>query len=225
MGMWLREDVPRLRPSPFVDAGVRGSNGTEVVSVFLRHARVLNNRRLWRSADVLLYIVAIDGHVDSEEDAPFWSQSMFFPRVKDGSTLPIDPNQGWLGYRGTPGEFVNFYLLAMRDSEATRRFSKLLKENMAATGIGRAAGAAVSIFSGPDGTLAAPLAREVTERAVDTTLDYFSRKQDLAIGAYYGSLVAEKNYGEGLNPADYPLGTISCGDALEIAYEVTRVRT
>ena len=84
------------------------------------------------------------------------------------------------------------------------------------------AGAAVSIYANLEPHITAEMVRKLTTKAADTTLDYFSKQRSLVIGIYYGSLIREKDYGLGLNPANYPASRLNCGDALEIAYEVKR---
>ena len=96
----------------------------------------------------------------------------------------------------------------------------ILQDNLVAEGIGIGIAALTSIFAGPVAPLTIPAARDATTKAVETTLDYFSKQKNAAIGTYYVSLLEENNYGRGLHPSGYPNSVLTCGDALEIAYEI-----
>jgi hypothetical protein len=223
MGNWLLEEESRFEPSLMVEGAARAARSRKTYSILLRNVKVLDNRRLFGAADVIVYSVVVDGYPDMKSGQPFWTKQLTFPHVKDGATLTsIDPDLGVLIYRGRARDFVNLYFLVVRDTESSRDLAKLLKENFIAQGIGTVAGAAVSIFANLPPQITAPMARELTTTAVDTTLDFFAGQKNVVIGTYYGSLLKGQSYGVGLHPADYPASRLNCGGALEIAYEVTR---
>jgi hypothetical protein len=222
MGNWLLKEEPSFEPSLMVQSASRAVRSKETYSILLRNVTVLNNRRLLLSADVIVYTVVVDGYPDMKSSQPFWGEEFHFFGVKDGAVLPIDPAHGVQIYRGKPRHFMNLYVLVVRDTQTTRDFAKLLKDNLVAEGIGTLAGAAVSIYANLPPQITVEMARELTKKAADTTRDYFSKQRNLVIGVYYGSLIREKDYGLGLNPADYPVSRLNCGGALEIAYEVKR---
>ncbi len=223
MTEWLlREETP-FEPSLFVSGAARLARSKETCSILLRAVKVLDNRRLLLASDVIIYAVTVDGYPDMKSKTPFWMQQFNFPHVKDGATLSsIDKDSGVLVYRGRPRDFLNLYLLVVRDAQSTREFAKLLQDNFVAKGLGTLAGAAVSIFSGLPAGITAPVARELVTQAVGTTVDYFAKQSNLAIGAYYVSFIRERGFGAGLHPSDYPATLMNCGGALEIAYEVSK---
>ncbi|AIF85025.1 hypothetical protein NTE_02990 [Candidatus Nitrososphaera evergladensis SR1] len=195
-------------------------NGSCALS--LLKVRILETRKLFGATDVILYSIVVNGLPDMKSGTPFWSRQDKFPQVKKGATLSIDPDLGVLLFRGRPQGFLNLYLVAVRDTEETRQFAQLLKENFVAKGIGTIAGSLIQIFSGPTGPVTVPLAREATTQAVEATIDYFAKQKNLAIGVYYASLIREKNYGLGYHPNDYPDSMINCDGHFEVAYEVQK---
>lgn len=221
MSAWLCTEETPFAPSLFVTGAARAARTTQTCSVLLRTVRVLDNKRLFWAADVVVYAVTVDGYPDMKSQTPFWVQQFLFANVKDGATLPIDSQTGVLLYRGRPRDFLNLYLLVIRDTKTTQDFATLLKQNFVANGIGTLAGAAVSIYAGLPATATAPVVRDLTTQAVNTTLDYFSQQKNQVIGAYYASLLPEHTYGVGLHPPNYSAGLIDCGGALAIGYQVT----
>jgi hypothetical protein len=225
MSNWLLKEEPSFEPSLMIQSASRAVRSKETYSILLRNVTVLDNRRLLLSADVIVYTLVIDGYPDMQSNQPFWGEEFHFFGVKNGAVLPIDPEHGVQIYRGKPRHFMNLYVLVVRDTRATRDFAQLLKDNFVAKGIGTLAGAAISIYGNLPPQVTVETARELTTTVTDTTLDYFSKQKNLVIGVYYGSLIREKDYGLGLNPANYPASRLNCGGALEIAYEVKRAGT
>lgn len=222
MSQWLIQDETPFQPSLLLATSSRSTRTRAPYAVVLRAIRVLNNRRLFFSSDVLVYTVVVDGYPDVASDLPVWTQTLSFSGVKDGANLSIDPESGYVIYQGRPRDFLNVYLLAVRDTQTTREFTRVLKENMVAAGVATLAGAAVSIFAGlPAGTTVSAT-RDLITGAVNTTLDYFIRRKDPVIGVYYGSLLKQDDFRSGLHPANYPTSLLSGGDALEIGYEVRK---
>lgn len=222
MSKWLFQEETPFDQSLLVSGAARVTRSIETYSILLRTVRILDNRRLFFASDIIVYTVTVDGYPDMKSEKPFWTQQFNFSDVKDGATLSIDTNTGVLMYRGWPRGFLNLYLLVIRDTKSTQSFTKILQDNFVAQGLGTLAGAAVSIYADLPPTVTVPMTRDLTTKAVETTLDYFSNQQNLAIGTYYASLIKEKKYGVGLHPPNYPTAFISCGGALEIAYEVSK---
>ncbi len=221
MSHWLRQEETPFEPGLMIRAASRGTRTKATQSVLLRSVRVLNNKSLFGSSDVIVYAVVLDGYPDMKSKQPFWAQQFTFPDVQDGATLKaIDPNLGVVIYQGRPVDFLNIYLLVVRDKQATRDLAKVLSENLLAEGVGTLAGAAISTFAGLPPSVTAAMTREATKKAVQTTLDFFSKQKNPVIGAYYASLLAEKEFSKGMHPAGFPPALIACGDALEIAYEI-----
>lgn len=223
MSGWLLQEEETFKPSLLIRSAARASRADAVHAILLRAVRILDNRRLFFSSDIIVYCVVVDGYPDMKSGMPFWTQQYDFFKVKDGATLPIDPEGGLLLYHGRPREFLNLYLLAIRNTEASREFAKLLKENFVAQGLGTLAGAAVSIYANLPPEVTVPAARDLTTTAVDTTIDYFARRGNLVIGVYYASLIGGSgNYGLGYHPSDFPESLLNCGGGLELAYEVLK---
>ncbi|MBI2851675.1 MAG: hypothetical protein HYX84_01030 [Chloroflexi bacterium] len=223
MDMWLAREEASFEQKLFVPGAARAARSKNNYSILVRAVHILDNRRLFGASDVIVFTVVVDGYPDMKSKAPFWAQEFKFVDVKDGATLPIDADLGALIYRGKPRDFLNLYILVVRDMESTRRFADLLSKNLVAKGLGTLAGAAVSIFSGLPSTMTVPVVRDLTTQAVETTLDYFRQQKNVAIGTYYASLIKEKNdFGSGLHPPDYPSSLVNCGGALEIALEVKK---
>jgi hypothetical protein len=189
----------------------------KTVTLSLRGVHVLDNRKLFGSARVRVLSIVVDGNPDEEGDAPFWRSELDFPNVRDGAVLPIDPEFGYVVYRGKPWDFVSVFVMIAKDTEVTRQFAKALKESFLAEGIGAAAGVA-TVFAGAP--MAADAARKVTASVVDATLDVFSQRKNPLIATYYGSVTRERKYGAGLHPAAYPGELIDCGGAAQLAYEI-----
>jgi hypothetical protein len=220
MAEWLRKEEMPFAPSDaaiMFDDAVRTRARRPTVTVSLRGVRVLNNRKLFGSARVRVLTVVVDGNRDNDGDAPFWRSELDFPGVGDGATLPIDPEFGYLVYRGRPWGFLSLFVLVAKDTEATRQFAQTLKENFLAKGIGAAAGAA-TIFAGAP--MAAEVARQLAAGLVDTTLEVLAKKKNPLIATYYGSVTKEQKYGPGLHPSGYPSALIDCGATAQIAYEI-----
>lgn len=222
MARWLAEEVQPFRPRKLGLYATRTARSKSTYSLLLRAIRVLDNRKFWGASDINVFPVVVDGYPDMKTGLPFWVQELKFSGVKDGALLSIDPDMGRLIYRGRPRDFLNLHLLVIRDTSTTAEFAKLLKKNFLAQGIGTVAGAAVSIFAGPGASLAAPAARDLASKAVDATLDHFAKRKELVVGTYYGSLIAETEYGRGLHPKGFPVVMIPAGGAMELAYEVRR---
>ena len=158
---------------------------------------------------------------------PFWSQQLTLPAMKDGDIRSFDDSgeSGYLIFYGRPKDFINLYIIAFKDEQATREFAEMLQKSFLAEGIGIATGESITIFSGSAGLIAAPIARQMTNKAVDSTLSYYRNKKNPIIGIYYGSLLRNKNFGLGFHPPEYnpkssPPKMLEAGSALELAYEV-----
>jgi hypothetical protein len=206
-----------------VHAASRATRAKATYTLLLRSLRVVHNKSLFGSADVIVYAVVLDGYPDMKSGKPFWAQQFAFPDVKDGATLgAIDPALGVAVYRGRPADFLNVYLLVVRDKQATRDLAKVLSDNLVAEGIGTIAGAAISTYAGLPPGITVPMARDLTRKAVETTLAFLAQQKNPVIGVYYASLLAEQDFGAGLHPAGFPPALLRCGDALEIAYEVKK---
>jgi hypothetical protein len=222
MPRWLVEEVQSFKPAVLTAYATRSARSKHEYSLLLRGLRVLDNRKFWGSSDINLFTVVVDGYPDMRTGRPFWSQELRFTGVKDGSLLAIDPDMGQLIYQGRPKDFLNLYLLVMRDTTATADFAQLLKKNFVAEGIGTAAGAAISIFAGLPAPMAASAARDLATKAVNATLDHYSKRKAVVVGTYYGSLLGDVDYGRGLHPQGFPAKMIPAQEALELAYEVRR---
>ena len=223
MANWLLQEEMRFAPSLMVQGFTRADTGegtapTRVIT--LRNVTVLDNRRLFGNSDVIVHTVVVDGYPDMKSGQPFWVHQLDFSNVADGAVLSIDPDLGVQIYRGVPADFLNLYVLVVRDTQASRRLAKMLRKNLMAESVGVAAGAAISIFAKLPPQITVPAARELVTKAVNTTLDYFGKKKNVVIGVYYASLLKELKYGAGMHPASYPSSRLNCGGAVEIAYEV-----
>ena len=224
MGNWLLKEEPAFPSSYSVSSG----SGPEAdYSILLRKIRILDNKKLFGGADILLYCITVNGYPDMKQRKPFWSQQLTLPSIKDGDIRSFDEggDSGYLIFYGRPKDFMNLYIIAFKDVEQTREFAETLQRSFVAEGIGIAAGAAVTIFAGPAGLIAAPVARQLTNKAVDAALIHFRKKKNPIIDVYYGSLLRNKNFGEGLHPPEYdpkdsPPIMLECGGALTLAYEV-----
>lgn len=215
MARWLLTQEPRFRRY----RGPEEDKTTEV-SVLLRLIRILDNKRLFGSSEITVNCIVVDGRPDIESGTPFWSQQLRFVNVKDGETLSIDESLGWLIYHGAPSDFMNVYLVVMRNTDSTRQFVQILKDNFVSEGIGIIV-AGASIFSG-HGVTNVIKTRKIVTNAVDSTLDYFIKRKDPLIGIYYGSLLRQDDYSVGLHPPTFPDKTLKCGNTMEIAYQVKK---
>lgn len=223
---WLQEDEEPFKEGLMIPAASRSARSKTSHTVLLRSVRVNNNKKLFGSSDVVVYAIVIDGYPDMQSGKPFWAQQFAFPDVKDGATLAaIDPDLGVVVYQGRPADFLNVYLLVVRDKQSTRDLAKVLNENLVAEGLGMVTGAAISTYAGLPPGITVEMARDLIKKAVETTLDFFSKQKDPVIGVYYASLLAQSSYGVGMHPVEYPPKLISCGNALDIAYEVRQDST
>lgn len=220
MAEWLHIEESPIDKSMYVAGAARAGRSKQEYVLTLRSVRVLNNKKLFGSAEVHAHTVVIDGYPDMQLKTPFWAQSLLFPNVKDGDLLSIDPEFGLQLYRGKPQDFLNLYVMVVRNKKAARDFAEVLKENMVGQGIGTLVGGAVSIFAELPANLGPDAIRDLTTGAVNTTIDYFIKQKDPVIGVYYGSLTLEKEYGRGFHPAEYPDDLLSCGEALQLGYQV-----
>lgn len=136
---------------------------------------------------------------------PFWNQQISLYKVKDGYIHRFDDTgtAGYLVFRGRPHDFLNLYILVFRDTQFTREFAQLLNENFISQGIGYVAGGAISIYANLPPTITVPMVRDMTTNVVKATTDYFSRRKNVVIGVYYGSLLRGEDYGLGIHPLDY----------------------
>jgi hypothetical protein len=222
MSKWLQQDEMPFEEELLVRAASRGARARATFTLLLRSIRVLNNKALFGSADVIIYAIVLDGYPDMKSGKAFWAQQFAFPGVNDGSTLKaIDPDHGVAIYHGRPADFLNMYLLVVRDKQTTRDLAAVLSDNLVAEGLGTLAGAAISTYAGLPPGITVPVVRELAKKAVETTLDFFAEQKNPVIGVYYASLLARQNFGKGLHPAAFPDALLPCGDALELAYEVT----
>jgi hypothetical protein len=223
MATWLRTQEQSFDSGLLIQAASRSTRARSAYTVLLRSVRVVDNHKLFGPADVIVYVVVVDGYPDMKSGKPFWSQQLLFAGVDDGATLGgLDSEAGLAIYRGKPADFLNLYLLVVRDKQTTRDLSQVLSDNLAAEGVGTLAGAAVSTLAGLPPGITVPMARELVTKAVDTTLDYFAKQKNPVIGVYYASLLAQKDFGAGLHPKNYPPEHLDCGKALQIAYEVCK---
>lgn len=221
MAEWLCIEEAPLDDDLLVAAAPRAGRSKKSYLVTLRGVRVLDNKKLFGGADVGIHTVVIDGYPDMKSENPFWAQTLQFPNVKDGNLLSIDPDLGFQLYRGKPQEFLNLYVMAVRNKNAARDFAKVLKDNMVGEGIGTLAGAAVSIYATVPAGFGPDAIRKLTTTAVNTTIDYFAKQKNPAIGVYYGSLLRENGFGLGPHPAGLPDDLIACGEGLQLGYDVT----
>jgi hypothetical protein len=222
---WLRADESSFEPAPAsMSGGADGPSDAKVdlrrptVTICLRGVRVLDNKKLFGSAQVRVLLIVVDGRVNTQAGMPFWTQELPFPNVSDGATLPIDVDSGFVVYRSKPEGFISLFVIIARDTEATRAFAQALKDSFVAKGIGTTVGVGITLAGA---SLAAPAARALTTEAVDSALDYFRTKKNPLIATYYGSLTRERQYGGGLHPPEYPRRLLACGATAELAYEVT----
>ncbi len=217
MSRFLREEAAAFWLEPMVIGGWLTGPRKATYSILLRSVRVVNNKSLFGSSDVIVYAVVLDGH----PGRPFWAQQFAFVDVTDGATLGgIDPDLGVAIYQGQPRGFLNLYLMVVRDKQGARDLAEVLSNNLVAGGLGTLAGVAISTHEGLSQSVSAPMARELCTKAVETTLEFFSKQKNPVIGVYYASLLAGQCFGEGMHPGDFPPEQIQCGDALDIAYEV-----
>lgn len=223
MATWLRAQEQPFDSGLLIQAASRSTRSKTAYAVLLRSVRVVDNHKLFGPADLIVYAVVVDGFPDMESGEPFWSQQLPFANVDDGASLDgIDSEAGLVIYSGKPADFLNLYLLVVRDKQTTRDLAQVLGDNLAAEGVGTLAGAAVSTFAGLPPGVTVPMARELVTKAVEKTLDYFVKQKNPVIGVYYASLLAQKDFGLGMHPKNYPPEHLSCGRALQIAYEVTK---
>ena len=220
MAEWLWIEEFPLDQGRLVAGAARAGRSKQEYTLRLRGVRVLNNRKLIGQAEVHLHTVVIDGYPDMESNKPFWTQSFMFPNVKDGDMLSIDPDLGVQLYRGKPEDFLNLYVMVVRNRQAGRDFADVLKQNMAGEGIGTLIGGAISVFAEVPAGQSIDDIRRLATGAVNTTIDYFMKQKNPVIGVYYGSLTREKHYGLGLRPPGYPDDLITCGDTLQLGYQV-----
>jgi len=189
---------------------------TEIYSILLKKIVILNNRKLFGSADVVIFSVAANGIIDLKSGPPVWTQELRFGNIRDGAILPIDPDAGVLLFRGRARAFLNLYLFVIRDMESARQFAGRLRDSFLAEGIGAAVGAAAAGHGLSDQSI-----RDSTTKLVRGVLNQFTKLGDKALGAYYASFLRENNYGTGLHPANYPASLLKCGEAVDMAYQVT----
>lgn len=220
MADWLCIEEFPIDKSILVPGAARAQRSQQEYALTLRAVRVLNNRKLFGGAEVHAHTVIIDGYPDMTSRNPFWAQSLLFPNVRDGDLLSIDAQLGLQLYRGRPQDFLNLYVMVVRNKQAARDFAEVLKENMVGKGIGTLVGGAVSIFAQLPADLGVDVIRDLTTGAVNTTIDYFIKQKNPVIGVYYGSLTRETNYSSGYHPVGYPTELILCGEALQLGYKV-----
>ena len=225
MAEWLCTDEAPLKKDVLLSVSARGSAEAQRYVLTLRGVRILNNKKLFGGATVNLDTVVVDGLPDMESKLPFWSQNFSFSGVKDGDLLSIDRDLGFQLYRGEPADFLNLYVLAVRNKKASRDFAAVLKENMVANEVGTVAGAAISVFADLPEMLGVDAIRKLVTKSVNATIDYFVAQENPVIGVYYGSLTPENHWGEGLRPPGFPDSMIDCGDSLQLAYEVMEAKS
>jgi hypothetical protein len=222
MAEWLYIDEAPLPNDIKLSVAARGSADAQRYAVFLRRVRVLDNKKLFGGAEVNLHTVVVDGLPDMKSKCPFWAQNFSFAGIKDGNLLAIDPDLGVQIYRGEPADFLNLYMLAVRNKKASRDFAAVLKENMIANDVGTVAGGAISVFADLPQVLGVDAIRNLVTKSVNSTIDYFLNQKNPVIGVYYGSLTPENQWGEGFRPPGFPDEMIACGDSLQLAYKVEK---
>jgi hypothetical protein len=229
---WLLEEEPPIKRSLLLSIDSRAAPVKETYSVILHRVIIISNGRLFGKANLIGYFIIVNGYPDMKTGNPFWAQRLDFYNVRDGQAFVYDSNgdTGYLLFRGRPKDFLNLYFLVVKDNQSTRDFARILKANFASEGIGLAVGAAVSIFSGLPPTATGIDAYNLTKKAVDITLDYFSQQRNTVIGIYRTSLLKENDYGFGWHPPDYDPSDAfprlkKCSDAVEIAYEVGKTQS
>jgi hypothetical protein len=229
MTTFLLEEETLFEPSLLLQIPSRTQPAKDTFSILLRMIRILDNRRLFGSADVVIHCVTVNGFPDMKSGKPFWNQQISFYKVKDGYIHRFDDagTTGYLLFRGRPHDFLNLYILVFRDMQSTREFAQLLNENFISEGIGYVTGGAISIYANLPPTITLPMIRDMTTNVVKATTNFFSRRKNVVIGVYYGSLLRGEDYGMGIHPPDYNPSQqmpklLNCGDALQIAYEVRR---
>ena len=86
-------------------------------------------------------------------------------------------------------------------------------------------GQATTIFTGTAGSVNAEIARQITNKAIGSALNYYRNKKNPLIDIYYGSLIRSNNFGVCLHPVEYnpkdsPPIMLNAGGAFTLAYEV-----
>jgi hypothetical protein len=149
------------------------------------------------------------------------------PVMRDGDIRSFDDGgeSGYLIFHGKPKDFINLYIVAFKDEQATREFAQMLQESFVADGIGNVVGQATSVFASTVGSVNAEIARQMTNKAIDSALNYFRNKKNPPIDIYYGSLIRSNNFGVGLHPVEYnpkdsPPIMLNAGGAFTLAYKV-----
>ena len=86
-------------------------------------------------------------------------------------------------------------------------------------------GQATSVFASTVDSMNAEIARQLTDKAIDSALNYSETKKNPLIDIYYGSLIRSNNFEVGLHPVEYnpkdsPPIMLNAGGAFTLAYEV-----
>ena len=225
MGNWLLKEEPAFPSSYPVLAGTGATEAD--YSILLRKIRILDVKKFWGPANILLSCIVVNGFPDMKNKRPFWSQQLTLTDMRDGDIRSFDDGgeSGYIIFYGKARDFINLYFIAFKDEQDTREFAKILQESFVAEGIGNVVGALIPIFGGPAGAIAAPIARQMTTKAIESTLNYYKNKGNPIIDIYYGSLLRSNNFGVGPHPNEYdpqvsPPKMLEAGGALALAYQV-----
>lgn len=202
---------------------VQGKNPR--LEVALRAIQVVDNRKLFGRAEVTLNAFVVDGKWKPGVGLAVSQKSWTFPSVASGEMLSIGPSRGVTLYQDRPQHFLNLHIIALRNTQRTRDFASVLKDQLSsetAKGIVEGAVGALGV-GGP----AAEAIKEASTTAVEAAVSYYAKAGNPIIGVFYESLTGTRTqyspkWGVGVHPGRYPPEMIECGGAMRVAYEVSK---
>jgi hypothetical protein len=128
MGNWLLKEEP-VFPSSY--SVLSGTIAEADYSILLRKIRIIDNKRMFgRPANILLYCIIVNSYPDMRSRKPFWSQQLTLPAMRDGDIRSFDDGgeSGYVIFHRKPKDFLNLYIVAFKEEQATREFAQMLQE-------------------------------------------------------------------------------------------------
>ena len=127
MGNWLLKEEPVFPSSYSVLSGTIAEGD---YSILLRKIRIIDNKRMFgRPANILLYCIIVNGYPNMRSRKPFWSQQLTLPAMRDGDIRSFDEGgeSGYVIFHGKPKDFLNHYIVAFKDEQASVSSHKCCK--------------------------------------------------------------------------------------------------
>jgi len=211
---WLISDVRPLtrdtlaeidRETPGLVEGItRGSAVAPRLAIKVRDVVCYDVHKLFGGAEIRLDAVVVNGaQAEQNVDSFYHPQTMRFTDIRDGQSLPIDPEHGLLIFNGTPLHFVDIFIMVSRDRKDTDDLSSLLRKELSSDAGKQAAAALMALaISIPT---AAAVAGAVAAASIigDIAYQVVKAVSPKSIGMYRGSFLQFRDaFGVGRHPSD-----------------------